>query len=626
KRFARKPAKAWEQSLFTPHYKPLVLLSWVAESKLFGLKSNVLHFNNLLLHTINAILVFFITLKLAARFNMTRKQPELVAVFTGLLFAVHPLHVESVAWAIERKDVMYAGFFLLGLLAYLRYLKSPSVKWMGLAALCYILSILSKAPAIIFPFVLLLFDYTYRRKVELKRVTEKWPVFAMMFLGLFLFGFFGGEPPGGGGGTGAAEGGLTNLVSAAPVSDVHPLRVLPAFYAKIALLGVKGVGWYFHSWLPVNLSLAYPYKTILPAIGHLIHLFPLLLGVGAFFVLKWRDKYPLLLFTHGFFFLALAPALIRTGLGKGIFLSDRYVYVALFGLMLFIAAHVLNWTRKKGWNRQRQFLVMGAIVLLLGTLSFRQASVWDNGETLWTNVIDKYPNIAYAHVNRGIYRNDHGDVAGALEDFNIAAELGDDPHAFIHRGTLLRKQGQTQQALADFERLLATEPRNEHAINGKANVLFEMGRYREAEEVYTQGLGVKPGMVTYYVNRAAARYYLGKYQEALADLDKAESMRRNYGGIHSKRTVILMAMQDYANAVISAQKTAQVEPNNHANLGDLGTALQRLGRHQEAIDAFTRALQIYDRGKRYYNGRALSYEALGNTAQAQRDRQIASTL
>ncbi|MDX1477957.1 MAG: tetratricopeptide repeat protein, partial [Saprospiraceae bacterium] len=534
----------------------------------------------------------------------------------------HPLHVESVAWAIERKDVLYTCFFLLGLLAYMRYLKSPSFKWIGLTALCYILSLLSKAPAIVFPFILLLMDYTWQRKVELKRLTEKWPVFVMMLLGLFLYGFFGGEPPGGG----STEGGLRNLVSTSPVSNVYPLSVLPAFYAKIALLGVKGVGWYLHSWLPVNLSLAYPYKTILPAIGHAIHLFPVLLGLGAFLVFKWRHRHPLLFFTHGFFFMALAPALIRTGLGKGIFLSDRYVYLALFGLVLFIAAHVLDWTRRKGWNLQRQYLAMGAIVLLLGTLSFRQARVWDNGETLWTNVIEKYPRIAYAYVNRGIYRNDHGNIAGALEDFNAAVELGDDPHAFIHRGTLLRKQGQTQQALADFDRLLASEPNNEHAINGKANVLFEMGRYQEAEATYTHGLTIKPRMVTYYVNRAAARYYLGKHREALADLDEAERLNRNYTSIHSKRTVILMAIGDYENAVISARKTAQYEPNNHANLGDLGTALQRLGRHQEAIEAFSQALQIYDRGKRYYNGRALSYEALGNTAQAQRDRQIASTL
>lgn len=623
-RYMRKPWVVWKANLFTPHYKPLVMLSWTIEGWLFGLDAVVLHLNNLLLHALNSVLAFFVVRKLALQFSSTAALAQMVAVFSALLFAVHPLHVESVAWAIERKDVLYTCFFLLGLLAYFRYLSEPGLKWMLLTTLAFAGSVLSKSPGIMFPFILLLVDWAYGRRVEIARLTEKWPVWTIFLAALIVFGVFGG---GGGTSAGATEGSIAKMLSEKPVSNVYPLTELPPFYGKIALLGLKGLFWYAHSYLPVGLSLAYPYREWLPMIGHAIHALPVLLAIGAFFIWRRRDQNRLLFFTHAFFFIALAPALVRTGLGKGIFLSDRYVYLAVLGLMFFVAGGLLYLMTKKGWPQTRQYIVLGVLTAVFGVLTFQQSRVWRTGETLWSNVIDKYPSIDYAYVNRAIWYKDQGQIPKALEDLNRALELDKfDDHAHIHRGTLLRQQGRPGEALADFEAALSRNPKNEHAINGKANVLFELGRYADAEETYTQGLAAKPRMVTLLVNRAAARYYLGKYAEALDDLAKAERMSPNYGSIYQKRTVIYMAMKDWENAVASARRTAQFEPGNHANFGDLGTALQNLGRHQEAIEAYTQAIRVFDRGERYYRGRARSYEAIGNTTAAQQDRQKAQSL
>ncbi len=636
--FMRRPDKVWVMSLFTPHYKPLVLLSWVIEGNLFGLKSSVLHFNNLLLHAINSVLAFFIVLRLSSCFSSTRTRAQLIALFSALLFAVHPLHVESVAWAIERKDVMYTCFFFLGILAYFRYLDKPSLKWMLLTTVSFAASLLCKAPAIIFPAVLFLIDWAYGRPLKLARFTEKWPVHIMFVIGLALFGVFGvlGNVESGGKGKGkgkavaapvATEGSLERMISEKPVSDVYPLTELPGFYSKIALIGLKGIFWYLHSYIPVGLSLAYPYRDWLPAIGHGIHILPALLALGAFFVWRRRKDKPFLFFTHVFFFLTLAPALIRTGLGKGIFLSDRYVYIPILGLLFFICGILVSWMDKKSWPVKRQYIVMGTLVLLFGSIAFLQARVWRTGETLWTNVINKFPNIDYAYVNRAIWYKDNNMQQKAIDDLSVAIELDRfDDHALIHRGTILRQAGNKEQALADFNQVLSHAPGNEHAINGKANVLFELGRYAEAEEIYSQGLKIKPKMVTLLVNRAASRYFLRKYDEALADLAKAESIAPYYGSLYQKRTVIYMALGDYPNAVIAARKTAQFEPQNHANFGDLGVALQNLGRHQEAIEAFTQAIGVFNRGERYYRARARSYEAVGNMNAAQQDLQKADSL
>lgn len=335
----------------------------------------------------------------------------------------------------------------------------------------------------------------------------------------------------------------------------------------------------------------------------------------------------MLFFTHAFFFIALAPALIRTGLGKSIFLSDRYVYLAILGLVFFVSGALVNLMDRRNWPVRRQYLVMGGLVFVLGVLSFFQARIWRTGETLWSNVINKFPNIDYAYVNRSIWYKENNLPQKALEDLNTAVQKDQfDEHALIHRGTLLRQTGNKEQALADFDEVLRRYPNSEHAINGKANVLFEMQRYAEAEATYTAGLEKNPRMVTLMVNRAAARYFLRKYDEALEDLAQAERRSPNYPGIFSKRTVIYMALKDYENAVINARKTAQYEPTNHANLGDLGVALQNLGRHQEAIEAFTQAIRVFDRGERYYRARARSYEAIGNTTAADQDLRKADSL
>ena len=623
-RVALHPKKIINKGRFTPHYKPLVTASWLIERNLFNLEARTVHINNLILHVLNTVLFFFITLKLAQRFDWTRKRPELVAVASAVLFGVHPMHVESVAWAVERKDVLYTLFFLLGLLSYMRYVTEEKLKWMAIAAVCFLASAMSKASAIAFPVVLFAFDYAYKRKLDKKLFMEKWMVFLVLLFALYMFGFFGTEAAGTG--AGAREGNLSQVVTTSRVTDVAPLSSFPGIYAKFVLAGLKGIFWYLHTLIPVGQSLAYPYKTWLPAIGHGIHVFPWLLALGAFALYRVRDKYRLLVFAHMFFFAALLPALIRTGLGKSIFLSDRYVYLASFGLLFGLVGFLHQFMQRKSWDDRKQYVVFGMIAIVYGVLCFSYARKWDNGETLWTNTVEKYPSIAYAWVNRAMYYKERGMTAEALSDFNAALAIEDDPHALVNRGTMLRDLGRYNEAMADFDRLLANKPSDEYGLNGKGNLLFTMGRYQEAVDVYTYGISLNPRAVNLYTNRSAALYYLGQYAQAIDDLNKAQRLSPRYPGINQKKTVIYMGMKDWTNAVESARLTSIEQPNNHANLADWGKALQNLGRHQEAIEAYTRAITLFGSSKRYYNGRARSYQAIGNKNAAQQDRQKARSL
>ena len=339
-----------------------------------------------------------------------------------------------------------------------------------------------------------------------------------------------------------------------------------------------------------------------------------------------RKRLRFVFFTNAFFFIALGPALVRTGLGRGIFLSDRYVYLASYGL-IFLLAGLLHWLmERKNWELKRQYLVYGIVAAIYGGMCFSYASKWDNGETLWTNTIDKYPSVSYAWVNRAKYYKDLGMHDKAMEDYSAALEIEDDLNGLIDRGIMLRDQGRYNESMADFERALAAKPDNEFALNGKGNLLFVMGRYQEAVEVYDKGIALYPGALSFLINRSAAYFYLGQVQSALSDLQRAQEINPGYPGINQKKTVMYMTIGDWNNAVASARLTAQEDPTNHANFGDLGQALQELGRHQEAIEAYTNAIQLNRQGKRYYQGRALSYSAVGNSQAASNDRQTARSL
>lgn len=621
--FFKAPSAIWTYSIFSPHYKPLAVWTWYVEAKLFGFSAPVMHFTNLVLHLFNAVLSFLLALKVSGSFKVTREHSRLIALATGVFFALHPMHVESVAWAMGRKDLLYTLFFLSGMLMYLRFLESKQAKWMGLVCLFFVCSLLSKSPAVMFPFMLFLLDFAKGIPFNGKSILQKIPVFVLLILGLTLYGVFGGEMSTA---VNPTEGRLLNLAASKPVSSLEPLDSWPAFYAKYALVGFKGVFWYLHSLFPIKLALAYPYKIWIPQMGNALHVFPLILIAAGLGIFWKRNTYRFLFFTHAWFFMALTPAIVRTGLGKGIFVSDRYAYLALFGFLLFIAGGLVYTLAKRNWSGKNISIALGTIGVIYGIMAFAQARLWDNGETLWTNNIEHYPQVAYAYSNRGLYYDETGQPAKAQQDFSKAADLEDDVHALLRRSTMLRQQGKYDEALADINRLLARNPADSYALNAKGNVFFAQKKYQEALEVYNTGLALMPSDVSLLANRGTTFYYLRQVDNALADFKRVESIQPSYSGLYQKMTVVYNAKGDLQNVVKYARLEAQANPSNHANFGDLGRALQQLGRHQEAIDAYTRAIELMPNGKRYYTGRASSYRAIGNAAAAQADQTKADSL
>ena len=182
--------ECFEWGFRAPHYKPLTLLSWRAEYQLFGKNPLVFHLNNLILHILNTLLVYLISIFLLSKINILREKLNLTAFIIALLFGIHPLHVESVAWAVERKDVLFSFFFLLSWISYLFYLKKNKFYFIILTSIFYLLSMLSKSMGITLIAVLFLTDFYFGRKIFKKEILKKIPIILVFLLEVIYLDFY----------------------------------------------------------------------------------------------------------------------------------------------------------------------------------------------------------------------------------------------------------------------------------------------------------------------------------------------------------------------------------------------------------------------------------------------------
>jgi tetratricopeptide (TPR) repeat protein len=375
--------------------------------------------------------------------------------------------------------------------------------------------------------------------------------------------------------------------------------------------------WYIHSWIPVRLSLGYPRETIIGFFGVFIHLFPLLLVAAAAFLTYNARKYRLLFFAHAFFFITLLPAIVRLGLGIGIFMSDRYVYLSVFGLIFLLTAWIL--TLQKAKPRVRQGILAG-IAVIFAVISFNAARTWEDTESLWTNVIKKYPEVAYAHVNRGSFYREAGDYNRALADLNLAVELDDIANARIQRGLVHRQSGNAAAAIEDYNKALEHSPGDIQALVNRGNALLDTRRFREAISDFDKVLAEEPTNVRAATNRAIAFASLGDYANAEASFAQVEQYAGNNPDFYMNRAIMFVESRQYQKALADYGQYLFLKPGDHQIHYDKGIVHNLTGQYQKAVESFTNAINI-NPDKLYYQSRARAYDALGNTAAAQQDRQ-----
>lgn len=549
------------KNLYSPHYKPLVFLSWNIECRLFGLNPKVFHLNNLLLHICNVILLWYLSRLLITRIpyrgrKMTVREHNLLhkglPFLMALLFALHPLHVESIAWASERKDLLCTFFYLMSLIFYTRQGLAKKPVLLILSALCYLLVIGSKAMGITLFAVLFLVDLIIDKKFSAGYIFEKLPHLAVLITALFLYGLLGNF-------TAYANGLTDGIVNDGSKAYPTHLAGLAPGYLRVLVISTRIMLWLQHIILPVKLSPLYMQKTIVEMLGYGIHLLPLLLMVIILLTLLYRKKSPYLCIGFLFFLITLTPGLAIDERGVGVYIPDRYTYIPLIGIlasMTGIAGHLILMNTKL---RPIVLATCLSVIVLYGISSHRLCHMWKNGETLWSHVLDRYPGEAAAWNGRGNYYNQKGDTLKALNDFN---------------------------------RAIALDPACYWAYNGRARIYCSRGELDSALQDYLLITRVDPWFTEGFTNLGAVYGMKGQYEKALKALERAHRLKPSDPDILLNRGVTYLNLKDYVRCIIDLQAYLQYKPGNADVINTLGVCYLRLGQVDEAVAEFQTALQL----------------------------------
>ncbi len=557
----------------TANWYPLTWLSLQLDTHLFGARALGFHYTNVLLHSLNSLLLFWVL------WGMTRSLWP--SGFSAAMFAVHPLHVDSVAWISCRKDVLSGFFAILALGAYAWYAARPRWGRYGLVALLFALSLAAKSMLVTLPFVLLLLDY--------------WP------LGRFRWAPRGPVPSDAGGartaatwwlalekvpllGLSAASGALTFLAQrgggARNPWEKMPIRSLNAVVSYATYL-VK-------TFWPHGLVVFYPYPTDFPlwqAFGA-----TLLLAVVTVAVFLLARRGPYLVVGWLWYLGMLVPVIGLAEILGGHAMADRYTYLPLVGVFLMVSwgADDVVRSRRVPWAVPAVGSA-GALAACVA-LTWVQIGYWHDSVSLWRHALDVNPDNWVAHHNLGDALGPEGDPEERMFHFREGLRTGPrfaDPHVCI--GIVLIQQGKYGEAIRHFERALQIQPDNPVAHAKLGIALNDSGRPKEAERHWTEAVRLNPRNVEAHLNLGLLCGSEGKFDRAVAHYCAA--LESNPESAAPLCNLVAWTMATHPDrrvrngtlALTLAQKICEQTANPPADFLDtLAAALAENGRFEEA--------------------------------------------
>ncbi len=631
-------------------YQPLSWLTLGFDYVIWGMNPMGYHLTNLVLHSANAVLFYYLLVAIfRTRTTLTHSMSSLgirVACTVGaLFFAIHPLRVESVAWATERRDVLSGLFFLLTILTYLRMAESglsSRSKWYLLSCFFFLLALMSKATAMTLPVALLILDIYPLKRLALGRqrmaslkqlALEKIPFFILsgIFAGLAIYG--------------QRQVGAAVSFSKLPLAD----RLLQCAY---------GLCFYIE-------------KTVIPA-----HLYPIYLlysssKVGdpkfltcAFLVLTFttlvlvmRQRWPWLIAAWFCYGVIASPILGLAQSGSQI-AADRYTYLACMPFAMLVAAALAKaWKNAEDENSPRSLIQLTVFALLiLGTLAyltFQQTKVWQDSMTLWEYVLKEDPTNHVGYSNRGVIRQrckdfdgaladyeagirlnpEFGtlyynranirrakDIKGALADYELALRL--DPsliQAHKERVQLLEQQGLTREAIADYDLLIKENPSSAENYHKRGVLRQNQGDVEGAISDYERAIQLNPSLVMGYVNLGGALQLKGDLKGALAQYEKAIQMDPKLPDPYFNRGILKEANGDVTGSLQDYDTAIKLNPRFTKAYNNRGNIRKNKGDLQGALSDYDTALQFDPKDVFSYLNRGLVWQQQGNLKSALED-------
>lgn len=530
------------------NYNPLPILTFAIERSIFGLDPTIYHVNNVLLHL---VCVFFIY-RIFRSLNLT----TLAAAAGSLLFGIHPMRVESVAWVTERKDVLFGAFFLSALWLYIHYVKSGYAKKYFYAALgLFFFSLLAKIQAVSLPLTMLLVDYYFRRPLNFKLVLEKWAFFTFsLLIGLV---------------------GIYFLKDQGSINDATTYTLFQRLMIGGYSLGVYLIKFIF----PYEMSPLYPYPAILP---WQVYLGPIaVVAILGFSYIAYKKDWRPYLFGSLFFLFNIMFVLQVVGAGQG-FLADRFTYIPYIGLMFMMVYAGQSLMKDNQRSGKLAIYGFGGLMVLFFVMTWQQNKVWTDSDTLWTHVLKHEDKTSLPYRNRANYRRDQGRTEEALADYNSAITLKPDAALYNSRAKLYFNLKQYQQSLDDYNRAIAMDS--------------------------TEG--------EFYINRGAVFALSNDLPRALEDFNKGLKLDPDHANGYKNRSLIYQSFGQWANAESDISAYLKMHPEDADLWYERGRIRNVLNKPKEGLPDLDRAIQLNNKQGLYYYEKMKCLLLLGQKDQA----------
>jgi tetratricopeptide (TPR) repeat protein len=546
----------------TPQYYPLVFTTFWLEHRLWGLAPTGYHIVNIALHALNACLIGCILGSLRIR----------GAWLVALMFALHPVHVESVAWITERKNVLSAFFYLLSFLVYLRFDGGSKRALYVFSLLLFLCALLSKTVAASLPLALLLTLYYLKGRLELRDGLRMLP-----FLGLAV--------------------GMSLLTVHLEEGMIDVVRSEFQFtWLQRVLIACKALLFY-----PVKLLVPYPlifnYERWDLEAGGLMRLWPIaaVLLLVSLLLLLWRRGKRGIACACAFFVITISPALGAFNVYpfRYSFVADHFQYLASIGILILLVQAGLWIRRRVSW-----FTVPAvALLALLALLTWNQTEAYKDAKTLWEDTLSKNPGSWLANNNLALMHLDRHETEAALEHFDRAVNANPrSVESHTGRGMAYAQLGDFERALRDYDRAVELNPSYPELYMQRMELFLKLRRYSEAIRDSTLVLQSNATHLPAYRTRAVALIETEQYDRAIADLDRAIELGANQeayndrGAAHLRAGRPELALRDFGMAIELANEPARYLHNRAMAYSELEMYDEALSDLNDAIEADPSAL------------------------------------
>ncbi len=502
-------------------YIPLTTLSFGIERYFFGFNHVVFHLDNLILH----LLVVWLGYLCAQSLGFKKSE----ALIASLIFGIHPMHVESVAWATERKDVLYSFFYMLAIYNYIDYAKNKNTTTYKYSLICCLLSMLAKPMAISLPLILFLIDFWLQRKINRQILIEKISFFLVVVpLGMITY----------------------SLHVRNPITDI----------SESFLIWFWTLSFYLQKFMwPFGLRPLY--ELPLPIAFNNIEYINSILFIFFITIVIYRLRRSRVFVYAGAHYFFSIFFLLKFDDTEAIIVADRYMYLSSLGVCLLLSHIVVRCYSLLNNKKLRYLFYLFTFIVISGLafLTYRQIKVWKGSVSLWTHNLKYAPNSWQSYSNRGNELLKDGFNELALEDYSKAIKLNpDSAEIYASRGNSYVGMKKYDLGLADYNKAITLEPINPAFYVNRGIARINLRMYDYALKDFEKAILMDNNAVIAYVNRSSIYINQGKYKEALKDLNKAIAIEDDIPVTYYNRSIIFAVNRNIDAAIKDALKAKEL--------------------------------------------------------------------